>query len=164
MEILRLRDIPELKDFAPLKSLEEFVVSVDSGEFKTITKDVNFLREYYLEVSVEQMSSLLEATDYVDMIVGGVKNIYDQLTTDLGAKISDILYKAIGVITLLLSLRSTLYTIFRMKTRVSDMIGGIQQFANANNGGGALNKLTQFANKFRVDAENGSEISQHEID
>lgn len=159
------RDIPELKDFAPLKSLEEFVVSVDSGEFKTITKDVNFLREYYLEVSVEQMSSLLEATDYVDMIVGGVKNIYDQLTTgDLGAKISDILYKAIGVITLLLSLRSTLYTLFRMKTRVSDMIGGIQQFADANNGGGALNKLTQFANKFRVDAENGSEISQHEIE
>lgn len=155
----------EIMEFAPLKSLKTFIKSVDTGEFKTITRDVNTLREYYLEISVDKMGTILEASDYVDMIIGGVQNIYNQLTTgDLSVKITDILYKAIGIITLLFSLRDTLYTLFRMKTRVSDMIGGIQNFANLNNGGSMLSKLSQFANKFKVDAEYGSDLSKREIE
>lgn len=163
---LKLKNVKDdVNNFAPLKSLHAFVKSVDSGEFKTITRDVNMLREYYLEVPVEEMSNILEASEMVDMVIGGVRNIFNQLTDgELGNKINDILYKAIGIILLLFSLRDTFYTLFRMKTRVSDMTNGIQNFANINNGGGILNKLSQFANKYKTDAEYSSDLSQREIE
>lgn len=152
-----------LFDFAPFMTLKNFISSIDSGEFKTVIRDVNILREYYLEVPVETMSTVLEATGFVDSVVGGVKNLYTALTDNNG-KVINLLYKAAGVITLLFSLRDVFYTLFRMRTKVSDMLSGIQIFSNLNNGGGVLNKLSQFASKFKVDAEYGSDITKREIE
>lgn len=156
------RNVENIENFAPLKSLEQFIQSVDSGEFKLVTGDVSTLREYYLEVPVETMSTVLEATDYMSMISDGIQEIYQSVMGN--GKITNLLYKAAGVVILVLSLRDVLYTVFRMKSRISDMIGGLENFANLNNGANVLNKLSQFTNRFRTDAENGSDMSKREIE
>ena len=139
--------------------------SVNNGEFKKIVNDVNILREYYLEISVEKMSSILEASDYLPMVVDGIKNIYNSISGgEIGEKITNFLYKAIGIIVLLFSLRDTFYTVFKMKSKISDMTGLISNFANLGNGSNILNKIGQFSNKFRSDAEFCSDLSKREIE
>lgn len=155
------RNVEGITNFAPLKSLDDFIKSVDSGEFKIITNDVALLREFYLEIPVQTMSSILEAPEYLPMVIDGIKNIYGSITNN--QKISNLIYKAVGAVIVLLSVRDTFYTLFRMKNKISDMVVGLQNFVNINQGGNALQKLSQFANKFRVDAENGSELSKREV-
>ena len=154
----------ELLDFAPYRTLKNFVESVDSGEFKTIIRDVTVMREFFLEVPVEKMEVVLEAAEYGDMIVDGIKNLADAVMSGDSSKILNLLYKAAGIIMLLLSIRDVLYTLFRMRYKVSDMLGSITNFANLNNGGGILGKLSSFSNKFSTDAESSSEIAQREIE
>lgn len=152
----------DILQFAPLESLETFNKSVDTGEFKTVIRDTNMLREFYLEVPVETMSVVLEANEFIPMVVNGIKNIYSSLGNN--QNLMNLLYKAAGYIVLLFSLRDSLYTFFRMKTKVSDMVGSIQNFANLNIGGNVLNKLQSFASKFKTDAESSSEICKREIE
>lgn len=156
------RNVEGLMNFAPLMSLEAFIRSVDSGEFKIVTNDTTMLREYYLEVPVETMSTILEATDYLPMIVNGVKEIYQSVVGN--GKLTNLIYKAVGVVILLFSLRDTFYALSRMKTKVSEMVAGIQNFAGINDGGNVLQKLSQFSNRFKTDAESGSEMSRREIE
>jgi len=155
----------DIKDFAPLKSLRAFIESVDSNEFKVSLRDTNTIREFYLEVPVEAMGNILEATDYLPMIINGVKNFYTTLTSD-NSKLVNLLYKAAGYIVLLMSLRDLFYTLFRFKFKANDMMNCLTNFVNVNNGNGEnlLNKLAQFTNKFKVDAEQASDISQKEIE
>jgi hypothetical protein len=161
---LVLRDsIEGLLEFAPLQALEKFVKSVDTGEFKRLVSDADTLREYFLEIPVEKMSTILEASDYLPMIIDGVKNIYNSLASD--GKITGLLYKVVGVIVTLFSLRDVFYSIFRMKTKISDMLGQLNIFANIGNGvGNPLGKLSQYASKFVADAESGSDLAKKEID
>ena len=156
------RNVEGLMNFAPLMSLEAFIRSVDSGEFKIVSNDTTMLREYYLEVPVETMSTILEATDYLPMIVNGVKEIYQSVVGN--GKLTNLIYKAVGVVILLFSLRDTFYALSRMKTKVSEMVAGIQNFAGINDGGNVLQKLSQFSNRFKTDAESGSEMSRREIE
>ena len=156
------RNAEGLMNFAPLMSLEAFIGSVDSGEFKIVANDTTTLREYYLEVPVETMSTILEATDYLPMIVSGVKEIYQSVVGN--GKLTNLIYKAVGVVILLFSLRDTFYSLSKMRTKVSEMVAGIQNFAGINDGGNVLQKLSQFSNRFKTDAENGSEMSRREIE
>lgn len=156
------RNVEGLENFAPLKSLAEFIKSVDNGEFKISAGDVSIMREHYLEINIEDMGSILEASEYLPMVVNGIKNIYTNIANN--DKITNLVYKVVGVIVLIFSLRSSFYTLFRMKTKISDMIAGIQNFAGLNNGGGVLSKLSQFVNKFRNDSEMASDISKREIE
>lgn len=156
------RNVEGLENFAPLKSLAEFIKSVDNGEFKISASDVSIMREHYLEINIEDMGSILEASEYLPMVVNGIKNIYTNIANN--DKVTNLVYKVVGVIVLIFSLRSSFYTLFRMKTKISDMIAGIQNFAGLNNGGGVLSKLSQFANKFRNDSEMASDISKREIE
>lgn len=156
------RNVVGIMDFAPLKSLKAFIESIDKGEFKAVANDVNVLREYYLEVSVDNMSQILEATEYLPMIIDSVKQIYNSISNS--EKIANLIYKAVGVVVLVFSLRDVFYSLFRMKTKISDMVGNIQNFSSLNSGAGILNKLAQFSNKFKNDAELGSEIAQREVE
>lgn len=156
-----LRKTIQIEKIAPIKTLEDFNNSVSNGEFKTIARDVNVLREYYCELSVEKMGKLTEAADTLSMVIDGVKNFISNI--DKGGRVSNMLYKISGVLILLFSLRDSFYTIFRLKTKVSDMLQGIQNFSNINLGG-QLNKLLQFTNKFRYDIEGASEMTDREIE
>ena len=157
----------EILEFSSLNALRAFNKSVESGEFKTVVKDTTTLREFFLEVPVEKMGTILEAYEYLPMIIDSVKNIYSQVVGgENGAKITNILYRVAGVIVLIFSLRDAFYTMFRMKTKVNDMIGSIQNFASINNGNGEsiLSKLASFAGKFTSDASFSSDLAKREIE
>ena len=67
-------------DIGPLKALNDFNKSVESGEFKRSITDVTTVREFFLEVPTDKMSTILEATDYIPMIIGGILfNIKDSI-------------------------------------------------------------------------------------
>lgn len=148
-----------LEKIAPLKTLEDFNKSVDSGEFKIITNDVKVLREYYKELPVEKLSMVCEANNIVGLVVDGINSIYDGLDKN---KITTLLYKATGVVVLLLSVRDAIYSLSRMKTKASDMLAMISNFANINLGGG-MKSLASFASRFPTDVESASEMAANEI-
>lgn len=161
---VNLKNDVDIDNFAPLQSLNSFVKSVESGEFKMLVKDNEIVREYFLEIPVEKMNAILEAPEYGSMIVDGIRSIFNAINGG-NARLNNILYKAAGYIVLLFSIRETFYSIFRMKTKVSDMMNGIQQFVNVNSGNGSIiGKLAQFANKFRMDGEQASDISKREME
>ena len=149
----------EIEEIAPLRTLAQFNKSVDSGEFKIITNDVNVLREYYKELPVEKLSMVCEANSIVGLVVDGIKSFYDGLDKN---KITNLLYKATGVVVLLLSVRDAVYSLSRMKTKASDMISMISNFANINLGGG-VKSLASFASRFSADAESASEMAKNDI-
>jgi len=148
-------------DFEPMITLQNFIKSVDTGEFRKIISDNNIVREFYLEVPVEKMSVVLESSDYIPMIIDSIKNIYQNLVSN--NKLVNLLYKATGVVVSVFSLRDIFYTLYRMKTKVSDMLGNVQNFSGILNGGNVLNKLSQFASVFKFDAENSSDLTKREI-
>lgn len=149
-------------DIGPLKALNDFNKSVESGEFKRSITDVTTVREFFLEVPTDKMSTILEATDYIPMIIDGVKSIYNNL--DNNGKLVNLIYKAVGVVVLILSLRDAFYTFINMKTKLSDMLGNIKLFANSGENGGVLSKLSQFAYKFKNDAEFSDKLAKNEIE
>lgn len=149
-----------IEEIAPLKTLKQFVDSVASGEFKMIVKDVTVMREYYCEIPVETMTQLLEAGDTLNMVINGVKNMASQLT---GGKVANLIYKLSGVVVLLFSLRDIFYTLFRAKTKITDMITNIQAFANETLGA-QFSKLITFNNKMRADLESATDLAKRDLE
>ena len=143
-------------EIAPLRTLSTFVSSVDSGEFKITLRDVNVVRENFVELSNDDLGRLLESNEVVDVVVNGLKNFYNTLNS--GDRIASLLYKAIGAVLILFSVRDIIYTVARSRSKPSDMISGMQGFLNKSN-----NKLSQFFSRFTTDIESSSEIADREI-
>ena len=157
------QNVKDIQNFAPLKALYNFVKSVDTGEFKMITNDVAVLREFYLELSVEQMGQLLEAVEYGPMVIDGIKSIYSSLVSG-NTKVSNLLYRVAGIFVLLMSLRDVFYTLFRMKSKVFDMLNAIKNFISINDGGNTISKLLPFSNKYKDDADFASDLTRREVE
>lgn len=158
-QTLEMKQPVIIEEIAPLKTLAQFNKSVESGEFKIITNDVTTLREFYKEIPVEDMSTLYEASDILSLVSNGIKSIYDGIDKN---KITQLIYNATGIVVLLMSVRDAVYTLFRMKTKASDMINAIHNFANINMSGG-IKALSSFANKFIPDVENASDMAKNEV-
>lgn len=156
---VRLYKDPRLEEIAPITSLMNFNKSIETGEFKIITKDVTIVREYFTEVPVETMSRLLEAQEILPMIIDGIKAFTDNMDT---AKVANILYKATGVVLLLISVREVIYTLSRAGAKINELVSNIDSFANINLGG-SLGALSNFAKNFKVKVEAGSEMAEREI-
>lgn len=159
--VMRKKAPADVFDFGPMKTLQAFNASVESGEFKDIARDVNLLREFYLEIPVEKMGALLEANEFIPMVVDGIKNLYSNLTN---GKLPSLLYKLAGYVVMIFSLRDSIYTLSKMKSKVSDSINALNTFTGLNLGGNALNKLSTFLNRFRNDALSSSHMTEREIE
>lgn len=157
-----LKKAPQLEEIAPLKSLKDFNDSVENKTFKAAVDDVTVIREFFLEIPVEDMSQILEAAEVLPMMINGVKELIGGLTNN--PKVINIVYKAAGILLLILSLRDVFYQLFRAKTKVSEMTAQLGNFANLNNGGSVVNKLSAFANKFRTDMESSTDLAKREIE
>ena len=142
-------------EIAPLRTLAAFVKSVDSGEFKITLRDVAVVRENFVELSSEDLGKLLESGDVVNMVIDGLKNFYNNLNS--GDRVAALLYKAVGVVLVLFSVRDIIYTVARNRTKTSDMVAGMQGFLNKNG------KIGQFFSRFTTDIESASEIADREI-
>lgn len=148
-----------VEKIAPIKTLEDFNKSVESGEFKVIINDTGILREHFKELSVEEMNSVCESTDIINLVTNGIRNLYANIDT---AKLTTMLYKATGIVVLLLSVRDAVYSFSRMRTKFSDMAYAISNFANINISS-PFKALSSFASKFVPDAENATDIATNEI-
>ena len=148
-----------IEKIAPIKTLEDFNKSVESGEFKVIINDTGILREHFKELSVEEMNSVCESTDIINLVTNGIRNLYANIDT---AKLTTLLYKATGIVVLLLSVRDAVYSFSRMRTKFSDMVYAISNFANINISS-PFKALSSFASKFVPDAENATDIATSEI-
>lgn len=157
---VELKDDIDIELIAPIRSIMEFNKSVESGDFRMLLKRTTSMNEQFDEVD-EEFKNLLEANEIVDVVMNGLKNI---LGRDSG-KFIDFLYKASGVMVLILSMREIFYTLYRARTKFSEVLGSVADFANIGGGSTALvNKLNKFSQKFEVDAEESTKLADREIE
>jgi len=162
---IQLKNKPSFEEIAPLKTIIEFNKMVEKGDFRLVLKNVNTIREYFIELDLTDSSLVLESYEIIDLVINGIKGIVatgDRVNSD---KFVEFFYKAAGVLTLIFSMREIFYTMFRAKTKFQEILGNIEGFANAPNAGmGLLNKLNNFVTKFVVDVEESSKIAKREIE
>jgi len=160
---LELKGDVSYMEIAPLKTIIEFNRSVEKGDFKETMKEVSLMREHFSEIQKLESPELLESYDISSILMDGIKMIYNSFSNN--PKLMDFLYKAAGIITLLMSLREVFYMVFKAKSKISDIIGHIENFAGASNATPAvIAKLNNFSNKYIVDAEESSKIAKREIE
>lgn len=155
-----LKQIFSLEDIAPVKALNDFNASVDNGHFKTMIQDTISMREAYTEVPVEELYNLVEANDIVSMITNGLSNFSQNITQ--GGKAYGLLYKAVGIIALLISMREVFYTLYRARHQYSDVADAVKQFA-AFDTNKVSDKFKKFVSTFAADVETASSTASREI-
>jgi hypothetical protein len=156
---IELKKNPKYEEIAPIRTLKDFNRSVEHGEFRSTIKQVTNMREHFNEVELDN-DVLLEANDILNVVIDGIQGLVGN-----NRKLIDFAYKAAGVITLLMSLREIFYMYYRSKTKLKDVLGTIETFANANMAGvSALSKLNKFSQKFIIDAEESSKLAQRDIE
>ncbi len=158
---IKLKENAVIEDITPFKTIEDFCKQVESGELKKYLSDVNTLREMFDEFSGKNIG-LTEAGDMISVIKDGIESIYANL--DQGGRLSGLVYKLLGVVTFILSLREIVYTLFRSRTRFSDVLDTVKTFGSQTDGGSLLAKVGSFASKFKSDAENASYMANRDID
>lgn len=144
-------------------SLKTFNDSVKDGSFNKTVSDVKLVREFFTEVSNEYTTTILEAGDIMSMIVDGIKGFYSSF--DSNGRLTGLIYKAAGVIVLVLSLRGVFYTLYRCSNKIQDSLNNIKNFVNfkelPNNN--TINKFISFNHKNSKDVENASNLASQEI-
>lgn len=151
---------PKYDVIAPMRSLEAFIKSVDSGEFRIILRDVQVVRESFDENKKD--GEVISEGVGLQSVIAGLKNLYG--TLDQGGKLTGIIYKAAGSLALIFSLREVFYSMGNMRTKMSDILDSLKSFSNL--GGmtqGILGKLGKFSSQLKVDSEFASEMADREI-
>lgn len=156
-----LKSNPKLDETSALRVLKQFINSADNGELRLIMKDVNTVRESYNENSLEVMSTIQEASDIFSTTITGLKNLYNNL--DKGGRVTNLIYKAVGIIAALYPMRELFAMLLRSRYKVRDIFDGVRNFANSS-ALNSLNRLQQFGSRFRVDAEENSKLAQRDVE
>ena len=155
-----LKENFRIENISVIKALQDFNKSVDNGQFKTMVKDTMIVREAYVEFPISELSTITEAEDIVGTITSGLKNFVNNL--DQGGRFSSILYKAVGILVLLISMREVYYTVCRTRYKFADVIENVKQFAGFD-----THKISDsfktFANRFAADVETASTIASREV-
>jgi hypothetical protein len=161
---IRVKKDQKHEEIAPLKAIFDFNKSVERGDFKKTLRDVALMREAFVEIPKEK-TELLEGYDLSSLLMDGIKAVYSSFSDN--PKLMEFLYKAAGIITLLVSLREVFYMLFKAKTKVQEVIGHIDSFAQATSGqasAASVAKLNTFSQRFAQDAEEASRVSKREIE
>jgi hypothetical protein len=159
---IKIKDNQKHEEIAPLKAIFEFNKSVERGDFKKILRDVELMRESFVEA---EAGELLEGYDLSSIMMDGIKAVYSAFSDN--PKLVEFLYKAAGIITLLVSLRDVFYMLFKAKTKIEDIVGHIDTFAEASKGRAsvlAVAKLNSFAGRFAHDVEEASSMAKRDIE
>lgn len=153
-----VRENVRLEETAALRTLIQFNQSCASGELKIIANDTNRLREFFNEIPSDKMNDLLEANDIFSMVIDGVTNFYRNL--DQGGKVTNLIYKSVGVIVALIAIREIFSAVSRSRYSIMELLNNIKNFTNLS--AASLPKLTQFSSRYRADAEENSKIAQRD--
>jgi hypothetical protein len=148
------------EEIAPLKAIMSFNSEVESGSFKRVVDDVNTLKEHFSEFADKE--SLTESSEILGMVLSGLNTL---LSDPNNKELISFLYKAAGIVVLILSLRDVLYSFFRNKTKMTEIISSIEDFAGVNTSGmGTVNKLDRFSEKYKLDAEEASKMAERDTE
>jgi hypothetical protein len=158
---LELVPQPKYEEIAPIRTLIEFNKTVENGTFKTMLKDVTVMREHFPEVP-EKYQGILESADILNLVMDGLQSISSNINTK---QLIDFLYKAAGIVALIMSLREAFYMFFRTRSKVSDVVSVINSFANTESmGAGTVAKMNTFTDKYQVDAEESTKLAKRDIE
>lgn len=127
---LKLKTKIKMTEIKAIKSLKNFNESVIDGRFNQTQKEIDNLKEYYNEYTPKELSTIYEAIDIVDFLNNGINSFISSI--DKNGKISGIIYKFLGIITTVMSLRNTFYSVYNSKTKITDMLNHIDDFLNIN--------------------------------
>lgn len=160
---LKLKQNIDLSDVAPLRSLSDFNRSVDNGDFHDFQEGVATLRNFYCEYSPADMMTICEAVNVVDFINNGVSALTQNIRNN--GRASAMIYKISSLIILLLSLRSSFYSIAQCKTKVSDYLNQIKAFVNIDNlpSLSALSRFITMNNKVASNEVDATKAADNEI-
>lgn len=164
---IELKNNIKFEYIAPLKALKEFNQSAKSGEFRTMLRDVQVIRESFNENfpdgKVVQGDTINEGVmDVANTIINGLKNFYNNL--DRGGKMTGILYRTAGFVATIFSVREALYTLSNMRSKARDLMDMLSVFGNPSGLSGTMfNKISNFANKFKLEAEYANDMAKRDI-
>jgi hypothetical protein len=158
----KLHENPKYELIAPIKTLMDFNRSVEGGNFKLMLRDVQTLRESFLEIPQDKLDVILESPEIMAMVLNGLSAISSQIDTKA---VINVLYKAAGIIALVMSLREVLYAFFRSRTKFADILNAVQSFAGTRSlGSSEVAKMNSFSDKYHVDAEESTKLAQRDIE
>lgn len=155
-----LQDAPKYEEIAPIRTLIDFNKSIERGEYRKMVKSVNEMHELY---PFSDNRPLNESSDVINMVLDGLKSFSSSVNTN--GKFIDYLYKAAGIVTLIMSLREIFYAFYRTKSKVSEITSQIEGFAGIGSANSSiLSKLSNFASKFKIEAEESTKLARREIE
>ena len=153
---VELAQSPKFEEVAPIKALKDFNKSVETGGFRALLKGSENLKVQLKESAINEDKSII---DFV------IDKIEEYTGPGVGNKLVSFLYKASGVIAFLLSLREIFYMLFRARTKFNEILKSVEAFANVSaSGASGLTRLSSFADKFSVDAEESTRLAAREIE
>jgi hypothetical protein len=149
---------PKYEEIAPIKAIKDFNRSVETGGFRSLLKDSEGLRGQ-LNESQQEINENKGIIDFV------IDKLEEYTGPGVGNKLVSFLYKASGIIAFLLSLREIFYMLFRARTKFNEILNSVEAFANVSTSGASgLTRLSSFADKFSVDAEESTKLAAREIE
>lgn len=145
-------------------ALNNFNSQVASNSMKGVVRDVAIMRECYTELSAENLHMITEANDMVDTLIAGAKDMYERLrgAVDGNGMLARLIYKASGIIMLILSLRDSFYTSFRMNTDLSAIVDYISAFAKSQMIGSG-SRINNFSRMLSTEMEAASDDAQADV-
>ncbi len=160
---MKLKDHIEIEEILPLKSLFDFNRSVETGTFDAAIGDVSMLREFYVEYGVSQLSTIYEAVDIVNLLNQGIQSF----SSFIGNKnTNSVIFKALGVVMIILSLRSAFYSMYNSRNDIKSKIGQLKAFidpAKQLQSVSSMSKFITYNNKNAADAEDASKRAESEM-
>jgi len=152
------KENPRYEEISPLKTVMAFNKSVELGDFRMTLKKATQMREYFVEVELDAME-LLEAGDIISTVVDGISGIIGN-----DKRFTEYLYKASGIVTLIMSMREILFMMHRSRTKLNDMMKSIGDFSQLTTSTSTLARLNKYAQRFVVDAEESSKLAKRDIE
>jgi hypothetical protein len=154
-------DYPELGAVRPLKAIRDFNDACKNGSFDAALRDVEFMRENYVEHGIDVLSTVTEASNASASVIDGFNNFVDGIEHG-NRHITDSLYKAAAAVSLMLAMRDSVYTAAKMRNSLSDAIGNIKSYVDGFVGA-ASNRLKAYNAKLPQDMEAASAQAGTEI-
>ena len=136
-EAIDFTDLPKIKlkqniqfnEINQLKCIKKFNMLCQTNQLHTLADSVSFLREYFVEYSVQELNIICEASDIGDMINNGFTSFVKSITNN--PQLSQLLMKVANILMILMAVREIVYSI-GSKGIFTKSIENIANFVNHN--------------------------------
>jgi len=158
---LRLKPQAQVEAILPYKSIVEFNKSIDNGLFDSAIRDITTLREFYVEYTVDELSTIYESVEIAPLLDKGIS----AFTHFFGGQRNGVIFKVLGVVMMLLSLRDIFYTLSSSRIKLGEKLQNLKTFLNPDqiSSTSALARFITFNNKNATESVYASNAAKQEI-